>query len=254
MRISGTGITSFQARIQPDFAIRTELAIKWFQTSSGNYAYTDRGSTVDTYEATVRLHGIQGRIEQIVQQLDANRTAGSNVVTLSEFASNEKIFGVDVVHTNVTATLLETPKITQSRLKSFEVECTFRAIAPTFTGSNTFPDLNYVSIGYDGNVEEYTIKKMDTYQGAYSYLDHQADTGVFEGTFQFTDAELRNLRRYMAISRGTTTTITEIAGVSYPFGILRGGYPKNVKVLELSNETPRGIGNWYATLKLAEVV
>jgi hypothetical protein len=254
MRISGTGITSFQARIQPDYQINTTLAIKWFEVTSGSWRSVDRGSTVDTYETTVRLHGIRGRIEQLVSELYANRAAGSNVVTLSEFNANEKIFGVDVVHTNVAATLLGTPKIAQIALKTFEVEATFRATALTFTGSATVPTLKYLNHGYNANVDEYTINKIDTYTSSYTYQDHVADSGIFEGTFQFTDAELIGLRRYMAVNRGTTAAIAEIYGVTYPFGVIRGGYPKDVKILELRNETLRGIGNWYATLRLAEVV
>ena len=254
MRISGTGITSFQARILPDFEINTILAIKWFQTSDGNWKYVDRGSTVDAYETTVRMHRIKGSIEQVVTQFDQNRVTGSNVVVLSEFASNEHIFGTNLVYNSISATLLETPKVEQSDLKSFSLSLKLRAISPTFTGTATFPSLSFLRTGYDGNSADYTINKMDSYTGSYAYLDQQADNGEFRGTFQFTDTELKNLRAWMRVNRGTTIAIADIDGITYPFGGLRSTFPINAKVLELSGETMRDMVNWYATLRLVEVI
>ena len=254
MRISGTGITSFVTKTRVDFKIYTSLAIKYFKVANGNYKLIDRGSTVDAYETEIGIHGLRGSIEQLVYELEQNRVADIHTVTLSQFNENEKIFGVDVVHTDITATMLGTPEISQTDLKSFETRIRLRGSGLSFTGSATMPALNYASIGYNANVDEYTLTKLDTYTGVYSYLDMSTDSGIFRGRFQFTDSELTNLRRYMATSRGTTTAITAIAGVTYPFGILRGGYPKNVKILELSDETQRGIGNWYASLVLAEVI
>jgi hypothetical protein len=190
-----------------------------------------------------------------VYELEQNRVAGVNHVTLSEFATNEHIFGTDIVYTNIDATLLGTPKITQEGLKVFAASLNFRAISPTFTGTATFPTLQHLSIGYDANVDEYTINKLDSYTGAFAYLDESSDNGEFRGTFQFTDTELKNLRAWMRTNRGTTLSIASIAGVTYPFGRIRGTtFPCNVKVLELSDERMRGTDNWYATLRLAEVI
>jgi hypothetical protein len=252
--ISGTGITTFQARIKTDFRVQTELAIRWFQCSSGKWLFTDRGATVDTYETEVRVQGIRGRVEELVTQLNANRTAGSNQVTLSGFDSNELIFGADVVYTSITATLLNTPKVKQNRWKSFETDLTLRAIGPTLTGTATFPALKYLDVGFDGNVDRYQINKIDSYSGVYSYLDMQSDIGIFKGRFQFTGTEMRNLRKWHRTNRGTTYALTGINGVVYPFGVLRGAFPKNVKLLAIEQEEMRDLDNWYATLKLGEVI
>lgn len=254
MFISGTGITTFMARIKEDFRPQTTLAIKWFQASSGKWLFTDRGATVDTYETEIRAQGIRGRVEQLISELDANRTAGVNQVTLTDFNSNEQIFGADVVYTTITATLLNTPKITQNRWKSFETKLTLRAIAPTLTGTATFPDLKYLDTGFDGNVDRYQINKMDSYSGVYSYLDMKSDAGIFKGRFQFSNTEMMNLRKWVRTNRGTTYALTGINGVTYPFGVLRGAFPKNVKVLAIEQEEMRDLSNWYATLKLGEVI
>jgi hypothetical protein len=256
MIISGTGITSFRAKVLPGYDITTKLAIKWFKVSSGAWHYTDRGADADYYECTIELHSIRGTIENFVKQVELNRVAGSNEITLTEFASNESIFGEDVAYTgSITATVLGTPIITQSMLKSFACTVTLRAIGPTFQTGATFPALRYLDVGYQAGIVKYSIDKIDTYSGAYTYLDHRADVGVFEGTFEFTQTELRNLRRWMATNRGTTKAISGINGVVYPFGVVRGsGYPVNVKVLSLSEERMVGISRCSAKLKLGEVV
>jgi hypothetical protein len=254
MLISGSGITPFVAKTKTDFRISTGLAIRWFQLSDGNWTFTDRGATVDTYETQMRLYGIKGPIEQFISEIEANRAAGSNQINISLCSENEKVFGADVVYNSITATVLDTLVAEQNRLKSWSVQISLRAIAPTFTGTATFPTLKYLNVGYKGSVEDWTIRKVNTYNGVYSYQDHLADSGVFEGTFQFTDTELRNLRRYMAVNRGATVTISEICGVTNPFGVTRPGYPINVKILDLTGEEQRGIGNWYATLRLGEVI
>jgi hypothetical protein len=223
MNIAGTGITTFQARLQQDFRVQTTWAIKWSQMSNGSWVYTDRGATCDIYETEVRLQGIRGRVEEFVTQLNLNRTGLSNSVTLSAFESNEKIFGADISYTSVTATLLGTPSIRQNEWKSFECTARFRAISPTMTGTATFPDLKCLDIGYDANVDRYTINKMDNYAGTYTYLDQESDIGVFMGRFQFTTTEMQNLRTWYRTNRGTTANITTIYGVTNPFGPLRGG-------------------------------
>jgi hypothetical protein len=254
MRVSGTGITTFTAKVRNGFRINTSLALEWFKAADGNYRATDRGAASDVYEAEIALRGLRGDLETFVTQINANREADVNTVTLDMFNENEKIFGADVDHTSITATLLDTPKIQQAALKVFELSANFRAISPSFTGSASFPALRYLSRGFDANVNKYTINKLDSYVGAYTYLDQSYDTGMFEGTFQFTNSELIGLRRYIATNRSTTVVIADIAGVSNPFGPLRGGYPISVKVLELSDEEMQGIDNWYAKLKFAEVV
>jgi hypothetical protein len=256
MRISGTGITTFQPKISLGFRVMTQLAIKWAQAADGQWWYTDRGSLTDIYETECRIYGLKGDVERFVSQINANRLAGSNQVTLDYFASNEMIFGADVVYTSsITATVLGDMMVMQTKLKSFYTTLRMRAISPTFYGTAAMPTLRYVNIGYNANIQKWTIAKLDTYTGVYSYQDSQADIGIFTGVFQFTDAQLRNLRRYMAVNRGQDTNISNTFGVDHPFGPLSTStYTMSVKLLELSNEEQRGIGNWYAQLKMAEMI
>ena len=255
MIISGTGITSFEFKTSIDFKIDTRLSINWFKVADGNWKFTDRGASTDIYESDVKLHAISGSVDQVLQQIEANRVAESNVITLSTTNYNEKIFGPEINYTvPISATVINDVVKEQARLKSYEVRLRLRAISPTFTGSGAFPDLKYLNIGYSGDIDKNTINKLDSYTGSFSYIDHQYDAGLFTGTFIFTEAELIGLRQYMRLSRGTTTSLTGINGVTYPFGINRGAYPFNVKLLDLTDLEMRGIGRWFATIKMAEVV
>ncbi|RPH42662.1 MAG: hypothetical protein EHM87_16115 [Burkholderiales bacterium] len=256
MQIAGDGITTFTARILPEFRVRTKYALEWFQTSSGHWHYTDRGVTTDTYETEIKMHLLKGSVEELVYQLELNRRAGSNLLELSNFSSNEEIFGADVDYSGtINATLLGTPNVVQSRLKSYEVIMSLRAIVPAFVGTATFPTLKYLNIGYNANVDKYTINKKDSYTGAYTCLDMASDAAIFEGTFQFSDSEMRNIRRWLAINRGSTISIASIYGVDKPWGVNRStGYPISAKLLEISGEEMRGVSNWYARLKLGEVL
>jgi hypothetical protein len=256
MQISGTGITTFTAKVKQDFDVRTTLAIKWFQVSSGAWHYTDRGAAVDEYETTVEIQGLRGTIENFIAQVQANRIAGSNEISLSNFASNEHVFGEDINYAvAIAATVLNTPVMSQNMLKSFSCSIQLRAIGPTFQTGATFPTLRYVDVGYEGKIQTYTLDKIDTYEGAYTYLDRRSDVGVFEGTIELTQTELRNLRRWVATNRGTTYSLPGIAGVVYPFGVVRGStYPVNVKVLSLSDERMVGVSRCKVKIKLGEVL
>jgi len=257
-----TGITQFEVRVN-SYDIKTTLAINWFQTADGNWRFIDRGELADIYETKIRIVGLQGSIDLFLQQYRANRNALTNQFTLKNFHSNEKIFGSNVDYSGtIVATVMGDLYADQRGLKSWELKMTLQAIGLTFTGSPSFPALKYLDIGYSGNIDKYAINKMDSYSGAFTYIDHQpsyttkrSEPGLFEGTFQFTDDEIIGLREYMRQNRGTTTTITSISGLTRMFGINRPVFPNDIKILDMT-EKPRGImaTNWYANLKMAEVL
>lgn len=255
MRVSGTGITTFQAHLKQKFRVRTQLALQWMQTSSGNWYATDRGASSDIYECEVELNNIRGTVEQFVEEINNNRAADSHVLTLDWFEDNEHIFGEDIDHSgSISATVIGDIKIDQMNWKVYGCKAILRALSPSNIGSASFPVLKYLNRGYNANVDGYTVSKYDTFDGTFSYLDMKADSGVFEGEFLFTQTELQGLRRWIATNRGSQTTIATIYGVTNPWGPLRGGYSITAKPMELVEREPWGMTHWLANLKLVEVV
>jgi len=258
MQISGDGISTFTAKVRPDFRPETTLAIQWRKLSDGNYYSIDRGADADTYEASCTLHSKEAAINNFIQQIEENRTASTgapNQITLSEFLETEHIFGEDVDHSgSISATVLDISFRRQSTFKGYSVNVKLRAISPTFSALPSLPDLSYLDIGYQSD-NELTIKKYDTYSGTYSYLDARADVGEFVGTFTFSQADMGKIRRHIATERGNTVTITGINGVQYAFGPRRGiGYNRDCKIIDWEDMGMFGVGWCKLKIKLAEVI
>ena len=114
--------------------------------------------------------------------------------------------------------------------------------------------MDYLDIGYRGD-SSVPVNKMDTYDGTFAYADRGTGAGYFTGIFVFSDADMKTLRRYLATQRGTAFNLTDIAGVTYPFGKRRdSGYPYSVKVIDWKDLGMRDVGLWRMELVFAEVV
>lgn len=255
MEISGTGIGTFTAKVLPGFRPLTSLALQWRELADGNWIATDRGAAADTYDSRIQLYGTETVINEFIKEMYDNRAAASNVFAMGSFADDELIFGADVDHTgSISGTVLEIGDRAQRTWKGFAVQATIRALSPSFVGSATLPSLTSLEHGFEGDSTR-PINKSDTYDGTMSYADRRSDAGFFTGTFLFTLAEMRNLRRYLTTQRGATISIASISGVTYPFGTVRAsGYPYSVKVLQWEDLGVRGVGRWRMRLKLAEVI
>ena len=257
MHIAGTGIIAFDAKIKPGFSPQTILALHWSQASNGNWNATDRGTSTDYYTANdVRLYGKESDINNFINRVEANRTADSNVLTLTNINASEHIFGADVDYSEgVDVTVLEIEHREQGSLRGWGVNLKLRLLSPiSFIGSPILPVLRLTSVGYDGDADR-TVKKIETYHNNFTYIDPKADIGVFTGSFIFTDMEMRNLRRFSATTRGNSFSLTNIKGVSYPFGRRSTSYPYTVRLKAIENEQMFGdVGRWIATLTFLETV
>ena len=255
MYISGTGISTYRVRIKPDFKPSTTLALSWVQCADGNFKATDRGTSVDVYETEFNLYAKEEEINQFVNAVYSNRTAGVCHFSLSGFESTEHIFGEDVDHTgSIDVTILDISDIKQGSWKVRGITVKARALSPTFIGSPSLPTLKSLDIGY-GEAVNRTIEKYDSYTGAFSYIDRACDTGVFTGTFLFSLADMRAMRRYIATERGDTISIPAIHGVEYPFGPYRNStYPINVKITDWQDLGMWGVQHWKMQITMIEVV
>jgi hypothetical protein len=256
MKIYGPGFTGSAETVKVmSFTVNTVLALRWTQLSNGNWYPTDRGAENDYYESTVVMSGRYSVLENLVDQIERNRTNGSNVLTLTDFYDNERIFGADVSHSSISATVLTYPEMIQRSLHMWQIKIKLRALKPlTFQGTAAMPTLTFLKTGYEGNVDKTTINKYDTYKGGYTYLEQASDVGKFKGTFVLTQSDMANLRRYHAESRGAALTITDIPGVYKPFGKTRGTFPITCKIKEISDEQMRDLRYWTCTVELVESV
>lgn len=253
MYLQGDNFTTFLCHVKPEFKPKTTLALKWVQTASGAWRATDRGALSDMYESEIRLYSREAKINTFVNAVYANRTYDTNYFTMSGFEDTEHIFGEDVDYSiPITVTIVDIKGPVQTTWLGFEVTVTVRALSPTFASASFLPSLKYLDYGYKGSVQELTINKYDSYYGSYTYLEHGADIGLWEGTLIFCSYFMGVMRRYLATERDNTITIPIINGVDYPFGPTRGTFPINCKVTSWEDLGMWGPNNWKMKLTLAE--
>jgi hypothetical protein len=254
MYITGLDITDFQFRTNPDFKINTQLDMEWYQTSAGNWHAVDRGASADYYETTITTFGTEAYINNIINQLNTTRLAKAATITMYDFADNEHVFGEDILYTpDITGLITEYDVRKQNSWKGFKLSLTLRALNPEFTGVASLPDFTSgvcTQIGYTAD-SSWTYNNYDSYYSNFSHYDHRDDQGLFKGSFNLTQTELRNLRTWMRVNRDTSFTLSGIYGVAYPFGPREGTGPWTAKIVELEEKNKFGLDRWIVNLKIA---
>lgn len=256
--ISGDGVTAqYSVQIKPNFRVRTEPALKWIQLTSGNFEAVDRGASEDRYLCDVRIYGIKNMVNEFITEFESNRGASTtpHVLNLSGFNSTEHIFGADLDYTQtVPCTVVDIGKRVQKTWRGYSLKMRIYALSTIFQDiSPAMPSLELLKIGYHGD-SNYTLNKIENYDGSYTYLDHKADIGLFRGVFTFTDSEAALFRRYVATQRGATIPLNTINGVGKPFGIKRGGsYPYDAKIISWRERGMFGVHKWQFEITFAEV-
>lgn len=254
MLISGSGITNFNAKIKPDFLPETTLSLTWFQRANNAWAATDRGAGADTYDVDVKLYGKEDEINNFINEVEANREAGSNVINLSNINSQEKIFGADVDYSEGVDATVFMEKRDQKTWKGYGLTVRLSCLSPTFTGGvGSLPILRFLDIGIEAD-SDYTINKFDSYSRVFSYQEHGADSGIFTGVYTFTDEEMIAARRFVATTRAAAFPMPTILGVIHPFG--RRPNPEMVKMTEFIDQgmvgMTNGLSRWKAKITLVE--
>jgi hypothetical protein len=247
-----------QVKIKPDFIPDTKLALTWFQLANDAWAATDRVYDQDTYDCNIRIYGKEVDVQAIAVFIEGNRTAGDdkNVLTLSNFNSQEHIFGADVDYSgDLTATAF-IDRRGQKTWRGFEQTLRLSCVSPSWVGgSGSLPQLKLLDIGYDADSDR-EINKFDTYNRTFSYQEHKSDTGLFSGVYTFTNEEMIQIRRYVAIQRSASIPMPTIIGVAHPFG--RRIPSSYVKITEFEDmgmlSVVNGVPRWKAKITLAEAV
>ena len=254
MIVSGSGITSFNAKISPDYVPATVYAIQWIQGSNGSWYAVDRGTPADNYGVEISLYKDEATINNFIAMIEANRQAGSNVLQLSGFNSQEHIFGADIDYSGtINATAVTIQRRTQGTWRGFGVTLKLSALSPGFVGTASLPILRLLDVGYDADAN-YSINKLETYNTSFYYQDHAADDGSFTGVYTFDDSEMMALRRFVATNRGSAFCVPPIIGVSAPFG--RMAATANVKITYFEDMGMLGLVNglprWKAKITLSQ--
>ena len=237
----------------------TTLALQWNQLASGNWVATDRGAAADKYEVLLNFAGTETTINNIINLFEYDRESlDSSQITMSNFNSDEHVFGEDLDYTGtITANLMSIQQRNQSSWKMFNLSVRLAAVSPSFVaGSGHLPLLHYTDVGVQADAE-YTIKHDVAYNKANWFNpDHNSDIGQFTGTFTFSVSEMQALRTYIRIQRGATISLPSISGITYPFGTrtapYASGYPYNVKIIKFVDLGKISENFYKATLTFAE--
>jgi hypothetical protein len=256
MKINGTGITEFEAKILQDYQPLQRHSITWTQLSSGNWKASDRGTAADSYESKISLYGRESVINTFIEQINANRIAGSYQIVMSDFSETEKIFGHNITHTSITATIMDIPKRRQGSFKGWGLADVYVKFigTPTFTGATTMPTLVNCEFGGEAD-SDYTITKKESYTNAMTYQDKESDSGIFEGVFTLKNADFVSMLNYIRVARSGNMTLADTFGVDYPFGSRStDSYPYTVKLIEWEDMGYFGLLYRKLRLRFAEVI
>jgi hypothetical protein len=256
MVVSGTGISDFTLRVA-DFRIQTQLALSWFKAADGCYRATDRGAASDVYECEVTSYGLPGRVHQIISGLYNARVADDNLYTLSQFASDEKIFGADVDYSgSIDAVLMTQPRFEQKKLHLYSTKFKLRAIGPVFTGTASFPSIDYCEYGVDANVDGWAINRLDSYNNTFVYQEHNSETGLIKFKANLSQTSMANIRRVAATTRGGYFTLMGVDGLyaGQPWGPIgyRNVLPQAIKMMAIDDEELFGLNRWKCTITIAQ--
>jgi len=250
MRIEGSGITPFYLRVANDYDVNTTLAMKWMECEDGNWYASDRGANADYYETVITTYGKETYINNILEQLDNNRNNANYVILMSEFSSDEHIFGEDLAYTTViSGTVISYSERTQNSLNGFKQELGIRCISPSFTGVAVLPTWSdsCIAIGYD-NQQVYKSNKYDTYYGDYTYYDHRDDHGIINFTLNLTNEELRDLRTWLRTNRDSTFNLTSLNGIDTVIPNIT--FPQDMKILNVDEISRFNINRWIVKVQM----
>lgn len=261
MRISGVGITGYKTlKIQRDFTVDTQYALKWAQLANGAWTATDRGESEDVYMTTITVTSIESPIGEVdytlnslLTDLYANRLyvgAGANEILIDDIPADshdQMIFGCDIDYSaGITAKVLEIGQRKQASLHRFTVDITLIAKRPlSFAYTYTPADIvfDHIDIGYRADVE-YTFAQTQVYAGNPHTMDERYDSGIIEfvATIPIVSRPpnysmcMGDFRRTIANIRGATSNSTTLRGVRYGFGPTKDAtWPKYLKYLEVKD-------------------
>lgn len=205
-------------KVLPTISYTPMLALEWFDLADGNVRAVDRTDKNDYVVCEIETLGTEEYINSIISALNVDK-----FLTLSEFASDEFIFGANVdYNSNVKAVWTDMTMRKQKTLNSYTLTLNLTSTDLTYiTGSGYLPNLQCVQIGYTGDTSwgfdtQQTYRNTSNSGSVYVYQNSD-DIGTFEGQFIFTNSEMAELLYFQKAQRSSPFTLPSI-GVDLPFG------------------------------------
>jgi len=248
MKITSTLMsTPILFKVLPTISYTPILALEWFDLADGNVRAVDRSDKNDYVICEIETVGTESYINNIIQSLKVDK-----FLTLSEFASDEMIFGANVdYNATVKAVWTNMTMKKQKTLNTFSLILSLTSTDITYiTGSGYLPSLSCVQIGYTGDTSwgfdvEQTYRNTSNSGSVYVYQNSN-DIGEFIGQFILTNEEMAELLYFQKAQRSSPFVLPSI-GVPYPFGPRQTG-PYDAVLREIT-----GVSYFSPTMQICTI-
>lgn len=256
MYLSGNAMTTtLDVHIHPNYTVDTKRAMKWFQCEDGNWYAVDRGANSDIYEAQIDVYDNETNINNYLDEIKNMRDTQEHLIIMSGFALDERIFGEDIDYSDpISGIIMDIGDRKQRSFKGFSTSFTLRALSPAFSGVASLPNFANTCLEYSySNIRDYAYTRYDTYYGDMYVTNRNNSSSIFRGTFNLSNDDLRDLRRWYATNRDTSFSISDLNGIDYMFGPEEGTYNHQVKILKIKEKSKHGLFRWIVEIDFAKV-
>lgn len=212
-------------------------AIDWEKAADKNWYGSDRGASEDIFESKVRFFDTTANIESLQSTLESNRGA----VTLSSFEDGQEIFGPEVDYSGtISATVIGPARpdgegsVKNENLGMASMTLNLRATDASLLGTTASLSTLRLQNGWSGD-KNFNVSKVFSHDQTLTTSDFEAENGVFKATFAQTTEESKAIISYfLTTGRSNSVSFPSLAGITYPFGRVRGALPKSMKIMQWS--------------------
>lgn len=246
-------INGLEFKTETNYKIKTELGLEWFQTSDGNFYSTDWSSKGDIYRADISTFGREDYVNSVITQFESIKNNG-NLLLMSGFYEDEKIFGEDIDYTLVSGVIVNMDVREAVSWKMYTVSLEVQAIKPSF---GTFPAFTWtnLNVGHQHKSgRNYKPVLVSSYSSNMNVYDHKNEDGITEFELNLTNQELASLRQFQRTTRGNSFTLPANSIVEYPFGPVSGNGPHTVKLIGIKEDRRISPFRWSVKVTLSEFV
>lgn len=229
---------------------QVERALDWDRDSQQYWFANDRGVDQDAYSGAIVFKGPQDELADLEGALADNREG----ITIT-CGIGEEIFGADIDYSDpLSVTVADFGRCDRVSFGQFSMPLKLRLLAPTFKSVTPSLSALRLSSWRYGASASFAVGKGFSMEGAATYSDFQADTGIFEGEFTQTQAEMEAIRRYLlSVVRGADFSFPSLGGVEYPFGTRKPPLAAcRCRVREFEELGRDNLTNWRFRLVLTE--
>lgn len=237
-----------------NFKPETKWSVKWLKTSSGNFKGSDRGTSEDVFESSMKFRGTLADLTTLETELNSNRNTFS-----ATFGTGEEIFGMDLDYSSpYTVSVIQYGRIQKVAFKVFEMPLKLRIISsPSFTGTAAITALRKASHS-DQRESEYDITRVYTYDTDTFNFDHYSSSkqgaGIYRANFIQKNDEMKAIRRYLlTTARANSISMPSFDDMDYPFGTVAGTGPFTVKIIEWNDGGRINPLEWNLSITFARI-